>query len=326
MDKRYQVFVSSTFADLQDERQKVIQTVMEMDCIPSGMEIFPAADEEQWEFIKKVIDDCDYYLLIIGGRYGSVTDDGISYTQKEYEYAAEKGIKIIALLHGSPGDIPTSKSESSPQLREKLQRFRESASSGRLVKFWHRTDELPGLVALSLTKTIKTYPAIGWIRADKVAGADLLAELNDVRKENSQLRQALKEAADRQAPVVVYDIAGIEETIEVSGTYMSAGRSSTWESTVSWKHIFSLVAPYLMRKTRENAIKPVLATSLAEEYTSGAVSAAINDQIFQTIKIQLIGLELVLVEPAVTDSIWSLTSKGERLLFDSRIIRTAVES
>ncbi len=83
MDVRYQVFVSSTYADLQEERRKVIQALMEMDCIPSGMELFPAADEEQGEFIKKIINDCDYYLLIIGGRYGSVTAEGISYTEKE---------------------------------------------------------------------------------------------------------------------------------------------------------------------------------------------------------------------------------------------------
>ena len=51
MDKRYQVFVSSTYADLKEERQHVIQALMEMDCIPSGMEVFPAADEEQWDFI-----------------------------------------------------------------------------------------------------------------------------------------------------------------------------------------------------------------------------------------------------------------------------------
>ena len=81
MDKRYQVFVSSTFADLQTERQRVIQALMEMDCIPSGMELFPAVDEEQWEFIRRIIDDCDYYLLIIGGRYGSTTPEGISYTE-----------------------------------------------------------------------------------------------------------------------------------------------------------------------------------------------------------------------------------------------------
>ena len=99
MDKRYQVFVSSTYADLKEERQHVLQALMEMDCIPAGMELFPAADEEQWEFIKKVIDDCDYYLLIIGGRYGSTTDDGISYTEKEFDYAVENGLKVVALIH-----------------------------------------------------------------------------------------------------------------------------------------------------------------------------------------------------------------------------------
>ena len=40
MDKRYQVFVSSTYADLMEERQHVIQALMDMDCIPSGMEVF----------------------------------------------------------------------------------------------------------------------------------------------------------------------------------------------------------------------------------------------------------------------------------------------
>lgn len=73
MNKKYQVFVSSTYADLEEERRSVIQTVIGMDCIPAGMELFPATDEEQFEFIKRVIDDCDYYLLIIGGRYGSTT-------------------------------------------------------------------------------------------------------------------------------------------------------------------------------------------------------------------------------------------------------------
>ncbi|WP_216825024.1 DUF4062 domain-containing protein [Agarilytica rhodophyticola] len=111
MEKRYQVFISSTYADLKDERQHVLKTLMEMDCIPAGMEMFPAADEEQWEFIKKIIDDCDYYLLIIGGRYGSLSEEGISYTEKEFNYAIEKDLKVMAFIHDSPDDIPLGKSE-----------------------------------------------------------------------------------------------------------------------------------------------------------------------------------------------------------------------
>jgi hypothetical protein len=142
MDKRYQVFLSSTYADLRDERQRVLQTLMEMDCIPAGMELFPAADEEQWAFIRQIIDDCDYYLLIIGGRYGSLTAEGVSYTEKEFDYACEKGIRVVAFLHESPEEISVAKSDVHPSARAKLEAFRAKVANGRLVKFWGSADEL----------------------------------------------------------------------------------------------------------------------------------------------------------------------------------------
>ena len=107
-DKRYQVFVSSTYDDLQDERKEVMQALLELDCIPAGMELFPASSEDQWSLIKRVIDDCDYYILIIGGRYGSVGPDGISYTQMEFEYALKTGKPIISFVHKNPASIPVS--------------------------------------------------------------------------------------------------------------------------------------------------------------------------------------------------------------------------
>src|SRR5207253_9330101 len=111
MEKRYQVFVSSTFEDLQMERTEVMQALLELDCIPSGMELFPAADEDQWTLIKRVIDDCDYYIVIIAGRYGSSGPDGKSYTQMEYEYAISKSKPVIAFLHADPGKIQADKTD-----------------------------------------------------------------------------------------------------------------------------------------------------------------------------------------------------------------------
>src|SRR5438105_7666351 len=182
MDKRYQVFVSSTYADLKQERQRVIQALMEMDCIPAGMELFPASDEGPWAFIKRIIDDCDYYLIIIGGRYGSTTPEGVSYTEKEFDYASDRGLKIIALVHEDPDSIPVNKSDIDPSLRKKLQAFRQKVATNRLVKFWKSANELPGMVALSLSKTIKTYPAVGWVRGSSIANEELLIETNELRK------------------------------------------------------------------------------------------------------------------------------------------------
>lgn len=124
-DVRYQVFISSTFVDLKDERQKVYEALQRMNCIPAGMELFPATDEDQFEFIKKVIDDCDYYVVIVGNRYGSISDDGISYTEKEYRYAVEKNIPVSAFIHDAPETIPASKSEKDLRLLKKLEKFRK---------------------------------------------------------------------------------------------------------------------------------------------------------------------------------------------------------
>ena len=119
MEKRYQVFVSSTYSDLKEERGKVMQTIMALDCIPAGMELFPAIDAEQFEFIKKIIDDCDYYILIVGGRYGSISEDGISFTEKEYDYAVSKNIPVLAFLHNDIKNLTFEKSEATEEKREK---------------------------------------------------------------------------------------------------------------------------------------------------------------------------------------------------------------
>ena len=175
MDKRYQVFVSSTYAYLREERRAVIETLMKVDCIPAGMELFPASDEEQFSFIKRVIDDCDYYLLIIGGRYGSVDEAGVSYTEKEYEYAQQRGLKVIAILHGAPEEIPAKHSEKSPDGQRRLAEFREKVSKGRLVDFWTTPNELQSKVALARLNATRIFAASGWVRANRSASEAVLS-------------------------------------------------------------------------------------------------------------------------------------------------------
>ncbi|EAB3797989.1 DUF4062 domain-containing protein, partial [Salmonella enterica] len=72
-NKKYQVFVSSTYVDLIDARKKIIETVLSLYHFPVGMEMFSADDSEQWDIIKETIDASDYYVIIIGHKYGSVS-------------------------------------------------------------------------------------------------------------------------------------------------------------------------------------------------------------------------------------------------------------
>lgn len=332
MNKRYQVFISSTYADLKDERAKVIQTIMELDCIPAGMEIFPAIDEEQFEFIKKVIDDCDYYILIIGGRYGSLSEEGISYTEMEYDYAITKNIKIIAFIHSSPDEIPLGKSEKDSHLRQKLQEFRDKVTTNRLIKFWKNAEELPGLVALNLPKTIKTYPAVGWIRANSTSNPEVYVELNEIRKENQELK--LQISSNENKPEME-NLAEIEDLITVTGkhTYWNSKHmndiTSNWTKSFTWGEIFGLISPYLLKKPNDSTVKGKLSIVLYETIPNHIDSGTsqISDQDFQTIKIQFKALSLIELSTVATpkvgqiDLIWSTTEKGENLMLKLRTIK-----
>jgi nucleoside 2-deoxyribosyltransferase len=104
-EKIYKVFVSSTYEDLREERAAVEKGLLQIDCFPVGMELFPAADEETWEFIKSQIDDSDYYVVVAAGRYGSQGPDGISFTEMEYDYAIAQKKPTIGFVHAD-GVVP----------------------------------------------------------------------------------------------------------------------------------------------------------------------------------------------------------------------------
>lgn len=179
MDKMYHVFISSTYTDLIEERKKVIDTILKMNNIPIGMEMFSANDDDQWAIIKKTIDLADYYLLIIGHRYGSMTNDGISYTEKEFNYAVSQNIPVLIFIRERNMKINLRKRELFPQRKELLKQFVQKAQSNKMVEYWKNGDELCRNVSISLHKIISDTPREGWIRSNiKLHVIDKLKEQN----------------------------------------------------------------------------------------------------------------------------------------------------
>ena len=98
-DKKFQIFISSTYTDLKEERQAAVEAILSAGHIPAGMELFSAGDESQMTVIKRWIDESDIYLLILGGRYGSIEPkSGKSYTHLEFEYALEKKKPLFSIV------------------------------------------------------------------------------------------------------------------------------------------------------------------------------------------------------------------------------------
>lgn len=329
MDKRYQVFISSTYTDLEKERKGVYQAIMEMDCIPAGMELFPAMDEDQFEFIKKIIDDSDYYILIIGGRYGTPTADGVSYTEKEYDYAVAKGIKVIALVHGEPQSIPQGRAESTDEGRGKLDKFRQKVAAGRLVRFWTKTEEIPGHVLGSLQRTIKTYPAVGWVRADKAASVELLSQINEIRIENEALRREILESKRNTIPIK--NLAWGKELTKVQYKSWDYSYNELFTNTVqiSWDDLFALTAPMMIARKPAGEVNSLLGAALDDKYGRKlGDSYSVTQYDFDTIMLQFhsvghVELSEFAVSAGSTTLSAKLTDTGMAYLASLRAVRSA---
>lgn len=195
--KRFQVFISSTFVDLKDARKEVSEALLKANCFPAGMELFPAADMEQFEYIKEIISESDYYVVISAGKYGTLhPSTGVSFTEMEYDFAVSIGIPIIRLLHKDPfNSLRGEHIESKPALRKKLQNFRDKLSTERLVSFWSSSAELGTNTVLGLIDAQKRKPAIGWIRADNAENRADRLELDKLRAENDELKKGFSQEA-----------------------------------------------------------------------------------------------------------------------------------
>ena len=319
MDKRFQVFVSSTYTDLIEERQAVMQTLMEMDCIPAGMELFPAADEDQFEFIKRIIDDCDYYLIIIGGRYGSLAADGLSFTEKEYDYALSRGLRVIALVHSNSDQIIVGKSEKDKKSKIKLEKFRSRVCKGRMVKFWDDKSQISGILSPSLSKTIKLFPAIGWVRASQVASVEILEEVNYLRKENDRLNvigQNLSNFGKTRSILEKKVVIGIDVFVHDDiGGYEKVNKTSL---EIKYVEIYRVISDTILGgKTRDSEVRNSLVSIFneinKEDSHENGFFYETNSESFSKIRSKLTLLDLIAVDDK---NFWTVTVYGKQLILE----------
>lgn len=197
MGKKYQIFISSTYKDLVREREKVRDIILSMYHFPIGMEMFNAADEEQWEIIQETIDSSDYYVLIIGKRYGSLIttgeDAGMSYTEKEYRYAVSKGIPVLTFIKKDSA-VTSDQMDIDPEKIIKLNKLVEEILSLREADWFDSVDDLGTKVSLALYKQFTRKKRPGWIRGDIDPDASLSMivslnqKVNRLETENAELK------------------------------------------------------------------------------------------------------------------------------------------
>lgn len=342
MERRYQIFVSSTYEDLKEARSKVITAILSMGHIPCGMEYFPASDEDAWHCIERLIPQCDYYVLLLAGKYGSVPEgESKSFTQKEYEHAVASDVPVLSLLHANPDNLPKKLCESNPEDQKRLDRFRTLAKK-RLCRFWKTSDQIPGELLASLSHQIDRIPRTGWVRADSVSSEEAKNEIitlgKKLEKTTQDLRRLKKERQEREEA-----LASGDDPIKLTGklqSYRSAfslrrhHRNSeeetrtefetTFEALPSWNDLIRVIAD---RKVLEFSTRDLEGwitswiedsaknrSSLAELKGWEEANATLPMDTSDVIVTQLAALGLISRRKSYPE--WSLTQKG--ILLGSR--------
>ncbi|MHC2104421.1 DUF4062 domain-containing protein [Methylobacterium sp. CM6246] len=324
-EKKYQIFISSTYRDLIDERRAIARAVLDLQHIPAAMEHFPAMDEEQLEYIKQVIDECDYYVLVTAGKYGSVDNLGVSYTQREYEYAKFIGKTVLGFPIKDISKLRREQTETDPAVLAKLDAFRAEIMSGRLINTWEDQKDLELAVVKSLSAAFKRYPQDGWVRTPKSSTEDLLKEINEIRKENDNLKQQIGQINSSAVPLIegladFNDEYGVDLSITFGNDEVVSANSCTFQ----WRVIFISLVAAIKNQSQAHLVRRAFAANLITSTKTLSSSLGphtiprIGDYDYNVICTHFIAMSLLEEKPGL---LFSLTKAGEQIYISSMAVR-----
>ncbi|SFA41762.1 protein of unknown function [Rhodococcoides kroppenstedtii] len=320
-----------------------MQALLEMDCLPAGMELFPAGNTDQWTLIRKVIEQSDYYLVILGGRYGSVTEAGLSYTEKEYDHAVKVGIPVMGFVPAEPDAIPVGKTDRSDAAIEKLAAFRIKVQQ-KMTKDWKNAEDLGSKVTRGLIHLIKNNPRPGWVRGDHAMTPETRAEIAELTAKIAGYEKKEAETFSTAAPTKMdQSFAHGQETVTLDLKHKGIGNygqdSEDGDLTYTWDEIVEVLGPFMLDEAPEPALRKKLDNHMhidiqndregnwsVEPYANG--SASISDKSWGAIIVQLRALRLITTgskKRTVSDNAvyWKLTQAGDDYLVSLRAVPTA---
>lgn len=162
-NKKYSAFVSSHFSSTKQERESIIRSLLNAQIFPFAMEYFTVTTNEDFRYIEKFIEQSDVFITILGNEYGSCDADGISWTQREFEYAQKLDIKSFVILDEKYIELER-RYETGGELNDSEKKQVNFAKS---ISFAQKSnDKGLHLIMTQIISDIHNSNLIGWRRKD----------------------------------------------------------------------------------------------------------------------------------------------------------------
>jgi len=127
------IFISSTFRDLQPERQAAIDSLRRSDVVPWGMELFVSESSTPLEVALRELRLSDAVVLIIGFKAGSLIPESadLTYTAAEFRTARELGRPTWVFIRTEAGTWRNA--ETAEPLKTALDEFKRAVLDAHLT-------------------------------------------------------------------------------------------------------------------------------------------------------------------------------------------------
>lgn len=324
LDKRYQVFISTSGNEMQPERMILIQTLVGMGFFSWGLEQRTPLSRA---FARRQINDCDYVVLLLGSQYGEQSVSGVSYMHLEYIYAVTKQKPIIVFMHEEPANRDVSLHDEKPELREKFLEFRKLLQQELSHIFKYRNiRDLEIAVRLNMPQVLDDYPVSGWVRPPN---AQLLHdEIKQLKAKITQLETKLSQRKGDTLfavpKVSIHELFSFEYRMHVyqDGNFkeLKIQKKLTWAQLLSiLGTVFLLPMPedYFSKCMNDYLNEIGLEDARIEMPRAHAVARAqVNIRALHSIKMQMQHNEWMIQSGRDERQrmLWQLTSKGQKLL------------
>lgn len=325
IDKRYHVFICTSGADMQAERVVLSQALVSQGFFSWGLE---QRTPLTTAFARRQIDDCDYFVLLLGGCYGELSASGVSYMHLEYIYAVTKRKPILVIMHEAPEGRPIELQEKTSEARLKFQEFRQQLQREREVIVTYRNmRDLEVAVRRGMPLMTERYPAPGWIRPQDTQ--KLLDEIDSLRQKLAQSGNQTNNTTSTEPTLNLPQVA-LEETFvfdyKVHAYQDGNFKELRPQRKMTWREILAVLGPGFSPAAPEENFSRVMNEYLNQTGLSDVrdvmprahaiARSQINVRALHSIKMQLKHNNWIL--PSGRDNrqrlLWELSPTAEKIL------------
>lgn len=235
------VFICSTFIDLAEERELVLDAVRRLHLQHDAMEFFGARSNRPLETCLAEVRRSDLLAVIVGHRYGDLIPDiGLSFSQAEYEEGYRLGKPCLVYMRDENVPVLPKHVERDPVKIQKLDQWKSILRERHTISLFREGHDLALRLTADLGRVIKetegspqidlaeSKKAFDILSLEKPEFIDVCRQYLELARKNGYILVKIEASINYEAATRLNKVGALR-VFEDTATRSSTSRHRSWE-------------------------------------------------------------------------------------------------